>query len=322
MKVEDLQTDGNQKTQLDRTEIQQNPQLQYANPPLPGQPQMPYGSMPVPGQLQMGYGNMPYGVPNAQQFGAYGGFPNPQVMNPSNQIEPILTQAGLPVPPYKVPFGVIMDMESIKECCNSNIDLGTPPIWYKDGGYYKTFLPESSKDIIVAKAKYKFPSVNCSCSAGGGRGGRRAARMPQELYPLIESGPYEVDWVQGSFLEGRVSKDELQKFCDDAYEHCSDVISSAKSLYTVRNYFMLGILLGLLSLVLAVISIILIAIGITLTLSAIIISSCLSSAVNNYPPKIRQELAEFIHKEKEKLIRKGVKPRPGAGGAFIEFLPS
>eukprot|EP00361_Fabrea_salina_P000827 CAMPEP_0202429822 /NCGR_PEP_ID=MMETSP1345-20130828/3451_1 /ASSEMBLY_ACC=CAM_ASM_000843 /TAXON_ID=342563 /ORGANISM="Fabrea Fabrea salina" /LENGTH=259 /DNA_ID=CAMNT_0049041157 /DNA_START=86 /DNA_END=861 /DNA_ORIENTATION=- len=259
--------------------------------------------MPVPGQLQMGYGSMPYGFNINQQFG---GLPNGQGLSTVNQVHSALTQAGLPVPPYKIPFGAVVSFSSIRKHLESEIDLGNPPIWFISQGVTKLFVPDSSREIIVAKGDWRKHSV---CYGYAGR--IKGTKFFNGQYPLLKDQPYKVEWVEGSFLEGIVTKDELQRFCDDVYEECSETIGNGEKMYDIRNILTWMGVFTLPAPLLALVNTMLVAF-IALPASLCCISWCCSlQFVDGNHEKVSKKVAEAVHKNKDKLLKKGVRPRPG-----------
>jgi len=221
----------------------------------------------------------------------------------------------LATPPDDAPFKV--KSGDVSESADSEIDLGDPAVWRRYEGAEYMVLPSSSQELIIAESKHKVPNPSSKrCRS------RRSVRpSPEKLHPIIQ-GPYEISWVEGCFLEGRVTKDELQSFCEDAYNYCSRTVSAWKCMRVIKKIGH-GLLISSILLIIAgFLKSLLFPIGAGLLLVFIAVVVWIEFKLANFPKLLQRKLAEFIHKEKQELLKKGVKSRPGAGGVFIEFLPA
>ena len=229
-----------------------------------------------------------------------------------DHIDILFTPSGLPVPPYEVPLKVSVDSSDIRKCKRASLDLGNPPIWVSKNGFQEVFVPSSSKDLIVAKASLAQINLNCELSY-----------KTQEFYRrnyYIKDTPYQVEWVENC-LETQVTQTELQDFCNEAFDYCRTEIAKGCFYYRVTKLALLVALLWCFLFGLLIFDLVFIVIPVTLVLGTFILMCLISPKVTHSSKKVHLKLAKYIHGYGEFLIQKGVKPRPGAFGFFIEFLP-
>mmetsp|Transcript_12524 Transcript_12524/g.18256 ORF Transcript_12524/g.18256 Transcript_12524/m.18256 type:complete len:237 (+) Transcript_12524:673-1383(+) len=166
-------------------------------------------------------------------------------------------------------------------------------------------IPSSSSDSIIAPGN--FSSMRSSVTVWCGN---------QKEVPMLKSPPsYLVHWIEDSSLATRVTKDELQTFCDEAAEYCKEEIHAP--VCCTRAFYILIIILVLL----IVVSIL---IGVPTIVPFLFIGFAIYYCVfkNAIPcllQSIQNKLHAFINSKKEQLFSKGIKPLPGPYGTYIQF---
>ena len=166
-------------------------------------------------------------------------------------------------------------------------------------------IPSSSSDSIIAPGNFSSITSNVTVCFGN-----------QKEVPVLKSPPsYLVDWIEDSSLATRVTKDELQTFCEEAAEYCKEEIHAP--ICCIRSRYIVSIILVFLILVSILIGV---AFTIPLFFIGFAIYYCISkSAMPCLLQSIQDKLHAFINSKKEQLLSKGIKPLPGPYGTYIQF---
>jgi len=192
------------------------------------------------------------------------------------------------------------------------IDEGPIPS-YKKCGFrgLKLEIPSSNNQRVVATAE----KIKRSLFQEG-------ATLKYTAVEVVSKPSYELEWVSNSFLTQVCSYDEINTFCQNAGKHCKESIKEA-SKYKVISFF--ATFFAFISLALSCLAFIetyYLAVAAPIIILAWLVELYFSRKLYKKIQKVYKELCLYIYLNKKPLVSKGVLPRPGQYGAFIEFVPT
>ena len=197
---------------------------------------------------------------------------------------------------------------------SSGVTTPLPPIWRDWCCFVQELqIPRSSYDSLIASGRIMCCPNNIQYD--NCRFDKRA--------PVLESAHYELEWQENSYLSGRITQQELQRFCDEAAEYCKKEIDKSRHL-------MRGIQFGVplaIFLFMLVFFIIAQATGqsglVVIGMIGVIILSLIylyyHLTFKNFLLKVQGSLVAFIDSKKQQLLSRGINPIPGPFGVYMEF---
>ena len=258
----------------------------------------------------------PVQYPPAQGFQQPMQYPHPPAYPPPVQAfqQPLQYPAAAYPPQAYTPQAPVVPATGPLEV-NEPFDNGPFPSWDIIGSRSKRrvmIIPESEQDSIIASSEIK--KSNCSVSSGW------VARkiIPELKYPLH----YDLKWDPYCFMNGKATYEEINSYCNTAAGECNDQVMKD---YKLRKSYRISITVFIcffISMFLSSISLVFLGISLVGMVIAGFFAFSFSSKVSKNSEKVHKKLAEYIHRTKGSLLQRGIRPRPGAYGVFIQFIPA
>mmetsp|Transcript_12524 Transcript_12524/g.18258 ORF Transcript_12524/g.18258 Transcript_12524/m.18258 type:complete len:203 (+) Transcript_12524:2650-3258(+) len=192
------------------------------------------------------------------------------------------------------------------------IDEGPIPSYKRHGRHsLKLEIPSSNNQRIVATAD----KIKRSLFQEG-------AKFRYTTVEVVSKPSYKLEWVSNSFLSQVCSYDELNTFCKNAAKHCKESIKQASKYKIISFFATFFAFLSFALSCLAFIELYYLAVAAPIVGLVWLVEWYFSRKLYKKIQNVYKELCLYIHLNKEPLVSKGVLPRPGQYGAFIEFVPT